>query len=88
MSAEEQREEATAEIAAAIQRVMPTFKTAEEDPKVEYGSALIKYALVVDWLTPEGERILSRMGGNLDGDSATGWDMAGLLHEALNGEWD
>lgn len=75
------------EVAEALQRIMPGVTPSEDDPEIDSGSALIKYVTVVDWLTPNGERRLSRISSNLDGEACTAWDMAGLLHDALNGDW-
>lgn len=87
MDVNEDQKRRIAEVGEAINRVMPGEEPDGDDPEVVPGSVLVKYTVVADWLTPEGERIISRFGGNLDGEPATTWDMAGLLHEALNGRW-
>lgn len=88
MSIEAEKRRRIAEIAEALQRVWPGLDTADGDPEIEAGSVLIKYVVVADWIMPDGERLVSKCGGNLDGEGSTMWDMAGLLHEALNGDWD
>lgn len=85
---EEQQKQAIADVAEALQRVIPGRRAEDTDPEIESGSALIKYTVVADFLTPDGERLITRLGGNLNGEPGTSWDLAGLLHEALNGDWD
>jgi hypothetical protein len=61
-------------IHAAIQHNRP----AERGPAL-----LVGWALVCEWLEPDGEKVLSRMHSS----SLPHWGAQGLHHEALYGDW-
>jgi hypothetical protein len=44
---------------------------------------LTGWALVAEWIDPEGERWLSKAHAS----STTSWGAKGMYHEALNGDW-
>jgi len=76
-----------AAIADAIQEAYPGMEDTAE-VEVPDGSVLVKFAVVTDWLSPDNQRFIARTGGNSSGEEGTTWDMNGLFHEALFGEWE
>jgi hypothetical protein len=47
------------------------------------GALLIGWVLVADWMSPDGDRWLSRECGGATRDRLPGWQERGYLHEAL-----
>lgn len=48
------------------------------------GSVLTAWALVAEWMTPEGTRVLSR----IRPEYVTQWLADGMYHHALNTDWE
>ena len=48
------------------------------------GAVAVRYVVVVDWARQDGTRWVSRIAS----DGLTAWERDGLLHHALNGDWD
>ena len=48
------------------------------------GAIAVRFVIVVDWARADGTRWVSRIGS----DGLTEWERDGLLHHALNGNWD
>jgi hypothetical protein len=44
---------------------------------------LMGWAVIAEWETPEGEKVLSRVSS----DNMSRWGFRGYLHEALDGAW-
>jgi hypothetical protein len=57
---------------------------AEKDPDL-VGAVLIRWALVADWMHPDGERRVSQMYGPEDG--CMPWERDGLLYHGLYGDF-
>ena len=45
---------------------------------------LIKWVSLVDWLAPNGERLLSLVEGQANGDGLASWDIQGMLFNVLH----
>jgi hypothetical protein len=50
---------------------------------VDDGAVLTGWTLVAEWMTPDGERWLSKA----HGAHTTSWAAKGMMHEALFGQW-
>jgi hypothetical protein len=48
------------------------------------GAMVVRFVVVVDWAKPDGTRWVSRIGS----EDLTEWERDGLLHHALNGNWE
>jgi hypothetical protein len=44
---------------------------------------LLGWAVIAEWETPQGGKLLSRMSS----DDVSPWGFRGYLHEALHGDW-
>lgn len=52
------------------------------------GAALIGFVLVAEWVTPDGDRILTSFDSGPTGERVPDWTRKGWLHEALEDvEW-
>jgi hypothetical protein len=47
------------------------------------GAVLTRWALVAEWMAPDGVRWLSR----LSPSTTSSWEANGMWHEALYGDW-
>lgn len=72
MSLDEDR----ARIHDALQQCADTADTAD--------GVLTAWVVVAEWMTPDGERWLTR----LDSDAITAWQRDGMLDHGLRGDWD
>ena len=46
------------------------------------------WVVVAEWMDSEGVKWLSKNSGDAGGDTLTLWQMKGMLHEALLGDWE
>jgi hypothetical protein len=51
-------------------------------------SVLVGWAVVAEWVGPDGTRTLTRMSGTGGGAVPPEWQTRGYLHEALFGKWN
>jgi hypothetical protein len=59
-----------------------------EDDEDEVQEAMMtKFVLVTEWTRADGARILDMKSGNGAGENIPTWELNGLLHEALYGDW-
>lgn len=69
-------------ITQAIQHAS-SLPSGDPDDDLPEGSLVVGWALVVDYMSPDGDRWLSRA----HSASLTKWQANGMYHEALHGDW-
>ncbi len=72
--------------AALAERISEYPPVDEENEKIE--SMLTKFVVVCEWIDGQGNRYLTKRSSDGTGEAIPGWDVKGLLHEGLFGDFD
>lgn len=56
--------------------------TASTDEELN-GAVLMGWVVVAEWMSPAGQRWLSRVDGSASGEGCPAWQVQGYLHNAL-----